>query len=82
MASTSGPALWGASGCRLGSGWGWSDGALSLFLHDDVCVVTDEVGDLGSLEMVDGNYITHAQMCRGSYGRGEGPKRKGGGAQT
>lgn len=47
MASPSGPALWGASGCRLGSGWGCSGGgALSLFLDNDVCVVTNEVSNL------------------------------------
>ena len=46
MASSGGSALWGASGW----GRGWVDGALPLFLHNDVCVVSNEVSNLGSLE--------------------------------
>lgn len=51
MASSGGSALWGASGCRLGSGRGWGNGALPLlFFNNDVGVVSDEVGNLGSLK--------------------------------
>ena len=49
MASSGGSALWGAPGGGLGSGWGWIDGALSLLLHNDVCVVTNEVCNLRGL---------------------------------